>query len=246
MFFLGIVLWSTVLAAQPGFLASQLNHGRVATAKKEKDEWLREEFERRGWNYDQGPKNVYLRAFKEELILEVWVQYEHNQDYYKFCDYSICKASGKLGPKSKRGDEQVPEGFYYINEFNPNSNFYLSLGINYPNTSDRQRSKSGNLGGDIYIHGDCFSIGCLAMTNEKIKEIYWLCAKARENGQTYIPVHIFPYKFDITTPFLYEHDKQDEELHRFWHVLEEAYSYFIYKRRPPFVHIDENGNYSFY
>lgn len=242
IFLVGIISWS--IWAQPGFEQAQLNFTRVRTAKNEKDATLRHEFERRALNF--APKNIYLRAFKEEKILEVWVQNEFGQDYVKFRDYSFCKSSGILGPKKKQGDEQVPEGFYYIDEFNPNSKFYLSLGINYPNCSDCIKAQSSNLGGDIYIHGDCVSIGCIAITDENIKELYWLAVKTRENGQTYIPIHIFPYKFDITSPFLYEHAKADVALHQFWDNLKDAYYFFSYKRRPPFVHINDDGTYEFF
>ena len=89
-----------------------------------------------------------------------------------------------------QGDYQVPEGFYYINEFNPNSNYHLSLGLNYPNASDRILSDSLSPGGDIYIHGSCVSVGCIPVTDEQIEEIYIIASYAKASGQDYIPTHL--------------------------------------------------------
>ena len=104
--------------------------------------------------------------------------------------YKVAAASGELGPKRKEGDQQVPEGFYVIDRFNPQSAYHLSLGLNYPNASDKILSDKQKPGSDIFIHGNEVSIGCLAMTDDKIKEIYLLALDAKPNGP--IPVHIFP------------------------------------------------------
>jgi murein L,D-transpeptidase YafK len=124
--------------------------------------------------------------------MELWGKNSYDENYKLIKNYDICRTSGKLGPKRKQGDLQIPEGFYHINRFNPYSNFYLSLGINYPNKSDRILGIKNNPGGDIFIHGDCVTIGCLPITNEQIKELYIFCVEARNNGQTKIPVTIFP------------------------------------------------------
>jgi hypothetical protein len=101
--------------------------------------------------------------------------------------------AGELGPKRKQGDNQTPEGFYAISYFNPRSDFHLSLHIDYPNRRDRAAGADGvKLGGDIFIHGGCLSEGCLAITDEGIRELYWLAVEARSVGQRRIPVHIFP------------------------------------------------------
>jgi murein L,D-transpeptidase YafK len=118
-----------------------------------------------------------------------------NPKFQLFNTYKVCGVSGKPGPKRKEGDRQIPEGFYYINHFNPNSNYHLSLGINYPNISDKILSDALKPGGDIYIHGDCVSVGCFAITNEQIEDVYILSAVAKSSGQEYIPVHIFPGNF---------------------------------------------------
>ncbi|MBI1225120.1 MAG: L,D-transpeptidase family protein [Bacteroidetes bacterium] len=137
---------------------------------------------------------LFFRAFKKEKSLEVWVKKLTEDQFNLLKTYPICAISGVLGPKRKEGDRQVPEGVYQINRFNPKSKFYLSLGLNYPNEADIIRAKDDPPGGDIFIHGGCASIGCLAMTDDLIKEIYLLAEMARDAGQTQIPVHIFPTK----------------------------------------------------
>ncbi|MCK5761171.1 MAG: L,D-transpeptidase family protein, partial [Candidatus Delongbacteria bacterium] len=136
--------------------------------------------------------NIYLRAFKKEEVIELWGKNNSDSVFKLIKKYDICATSGDLGPKRKQGDYQVPEGFYYIDRFNPYSNFYLSLGLNYPNKSDRILGTKGKLGGDIFIHGNCVTIGCLPITDDKIKELYLFCVEAKNNGQNKIPVTIFP------------------------------------------------------
>jgi murein L,D-transpeptidase YafK len=102
-----------------------------------------------------------------------------DQEFLHIKTYTVCATSGLIGPKRMQGDLQIPEGFYYIDRFNPYSNFYLSLGINYPNTSDRILGDKNNLGGDIFIHGDCVTIGCLPITDSEIKELYIFCVEAK-------------------------------------------------------------------
>lgn len=227
-----------------GFKNQQMQWSRVENTMFEKDAILRSQFEQRAMSYP--PHNIYIRAFKEERILEVWVQNAPNAQYQKFRDYIFCKDSGYLGPKRKQGDEQIPEGFYWINRFNPQSNFYLSLGLNYPNPSDVKVSPHDNLGGSIYIHGACETTGCIPITDNFIKELYWLCVLSTNKGQEYIPVHVFPYKFGRTQPFLYEDQKTDRKLKAFWNNLQEGYDFFNNNRRPPMVHIEPDGRYLFF
>ena len=227
------------------FLNEQLNHYRVVQARNEKDFLLHREMEARG--LPTSIRGVFIRIFKKEGVLELWMQ-TWDGSYVKFKDYSICVLSGRLGPKRRRGDKQIPEGFYHINKFNPQSNYYLSLGISYPNQSDRLMGGGGNLGGDIYIHGECTTIGCLPITNGKMKELYWITANARNNGQTVIPVHIFPYKFnnyrfDETVKRQYA---ENPRLLHFWDNLRRGYEYFEFNRRLPNVQINEDGSYSFW
>ncbi len=152
---------------------------------------LAPDFERIGVIYP--PERIILIGLKQEKVLEVWVS-----DEPKFLkSYPILGASGSLGPKLKQGDRQVPEGFYKIESLNPNSSYHLALRINYPNQFDRDKAKIDgrkNLGGDIMIHGRKGSIGCLAMGDEAIEELFVLAA---ETGIQNISVIISPVDFRI-------------------------------------------------
>ena len=162
---------------------------------------VRQAYHDKGQNIDQLLKDkaltadhlwLYIRAFKHEDLLEIWARNKNDSTYILLKSYDVCNKSGGLGPKRRQGDLQVPEGFYHIDRFNPASNFYLSLGINYPNESDKILSDDVNPGGDIFIHGNCVTIGCLPMTDDVIKELYILCVEAKNNDQHKIPVTIFP------------------------------------------------------
>ncbi len=120
------------------------------------------------------PKQLFFRAFKDEMTVEVWGGSSSNASLKLIKKYPILAASGTAGPKRQRGDKQVPEGWYYVNRFNPSSLFHLSLGINYPNRSDLTRAINNDPGDDIFIHGNRVSIGCMAMGDPAIEEIYTL------------------------------------------------------------------------
>ena len=142
-----------------------------------------------------------------------------------FKTYRICALAGYMGPKRIQGDYQVPEGFYYINEFNPSSTYYLSLGLNYPNASDRVLSDSLRPGGEIYIHGSCVTVGCIPITDQQIDELYVLAAHAKDMGQDYIPVHIFPIRFNVDRSLNYLEGltKNDQELKKWSETMEDAF-----------------------
>ncbi len=178
------------------FKAKQLQHIRVQTAYKERELIIKEHFAKKQLDYTNF--QLFIRAFKQEEKLEVWVKEDSADNYSLLTTYDFCVLSGALGPKRKEGDLQVPEGVYYINHFNAASNFYLSLGINYPNASDKILSDKLQPGSAIYIHGNCVSIGCIPIRDEKIKELYVLAVEARDNGQDKIPVHIFPTRLDAS------------------------------------------------
>lgn len=154
---------------------------------------LEAELKAGGWAWGAA---AYIRAFKRERVLELWLK--RGGRFELFREYPICALSGGLGPKEKQGDQQVPEGLYVITRrnLNPYSVFHLSMNIGYPNAQDRRR---GRTGGDIMIHGNCVSLGCLAMTDAGIEEIYTLVqvaftsTSADSNG---VPVHIFPFRLD--------------------------------------------------
>ena len=153
--------------------------------------------------------------------------------------------SGTMGPKRLQGDYQVPEGFYYINEFNPNSNYHLSLGINYPNASDRILSDSLRPGGEIYIHGSCVSIGCIPLTDEQIEELYIITSGAKANGQDFIPVHVFPVKYSQkkSMEYLATTTRNNQPLQKFAIQLKEAFDKFEEKRQVPLVMVNKKGQY---
>jgi murein L,D-transpeptidase YafK len=187
---------------------------------------------------------VFIRALKKEKELEVWVKNRKDKQYRLFETYAICASSGFLGPKRKAGDGQVPEGVYYIDRFNPSSNFHLSLGVSYPNESDRILGQ-GNLGGDIFIHGSCVTIGCLPMTNEKIEEIYCLAVEAKNSGQAKIPVHIFPLRLTLESMNeLRNRHRSDPVLVSFWQDLSSIYQYFdVDHVLPASITVNPNGEY---
>jgi len=138
----------------------------------------------------------------------------------------------------------VPEGFYHINRFNPTSSFYLSLGINYPNLADKRKSNSSNLGGDIFIHGSCVTIGCLPMTDNYIKEIYLISVLAKNCGQSKIPVYIFPFKMSDQNLTTYcAKYKENKGLISFWNNLKTGYDKFIKTQKELAIGVNENGDY---
>jgi len=204
---------------------------------------LQKQFEAKklGWP----AKFIYVRSFKYDSQLEVWVKNDIKDQFQLFKTYKVCALAGTLGPKRMEGDYQVPEGFYYINEFNPKSNYYLSLGINYPNESDKILSDSLRPGSEIYIHGSCVTVGCIPIRDEQIDELYILAAYAKDNGQDYIPVHIFPIRFNVerSVKYLESLTKDDPALKKFADKLEDAYDYFEKYRQLPVVMIDEMGQY---
>lgn len=190
-------------------------------------------------------KYLYIRSFKYDSQLEVWVKNTLDEQYKLLKVYKVCALVGTLGPKRFEGDYQVPEGFYHINEFNPNSNYYLSLGVNYPNASDRVLSDVQKPGGDIYIHGGCATVGCIPIQNDQIDELYVLAASAKSAGEDFIPVHIFPIKYDVKKSYEYlgKLTKDNPQLKAFSDKMEDAYDYFEKYRQIPIVMIKDNGEY---
>ncbi len=230
--------------SQNDFRAGQKQYKRVRDAYGEKENYIKKLYGDK--DIDISLSYIYIRGFKYEKILEVWAKNKQDTAYKHIVDYDFCSFSGKLGPKRRQGDMQIPEGFYYIDRFNPYSSFHLSLGINYPNKSDRILSKHTNLGGDIFIHGSCCTIGCIPITDDKIKELYIMAVEAKNNGQTRIPVHIFPAK--ITTEqinYLKSKYSAGNKMIMFWENLKDGYLYFEKYKRPPQVKTDKEGKYVF-
>jgi len=198
---------------------------KVAVIKASKEDTLRKQLA--AMHIDWPVKQIYLRSFKYDSQLEVWVRNKNNESFRLFKTYKVCALSGALGPKRIEGDYQVPEGFYYINQFNPRSNYNMSLGLNYPNASDRLLSDSVKPGNDIFIHGSCVTVGCIPI-NTQIEELYLMASYAHEQGEDFIPVHIFPIRFDVekSREFLQKTSKDDPEYIKFTGRLKEVYDYF--------------------
>ncbi len=182
-------------------------------------------------------KEVLLRVYKDEGEVEVWAG-DGAAPLRRVATYGICAASGELGPKRAEGDLQVPEGFYAFGYFHPESAYYLSALVDYPNRSDRIRGAAAP-GGQIMMHGRCASIGCLAMTDERIEEIYltawssWLASGKKPQ------VHIFPGRdFDALLG-----DSARAAHHAFWREIRAGHDAFEATRRIPAVAIADDGRY---
>jgi murein L,D-transpeptidase YafK len=226
------------------FKSQQMRFTRVRAAFAEKEKILAEEFKARRLHYP--PKRIFIRVFKVDRIVEVWCADSDNGPFQFFKHYHVCAVSGDLGPKRVQGDAQIPEGFYYVEGFNPFSNFHLSLKVNYPNESDRILGVKRRLGGDIFIHGDCVTIGCVPITDDKIKELYVLAVEARSAGQRRIPIHIFPTKMDFAGMRRLQANAQDRSnLWVFWTNVKEGFDFFDSHRRPPAVSVNSRGSYVF-
>lgn len=231
------------ILAQPSFIDYQRTYPIVATAMKSKEDTLRRQFAKAGLQWPA--KQLYIRSFKYDSQMEVWVRSSSDAPFKLFKTYRVCAMAGAIGPKRLEGDYQVPEGFYYINEFNPRSSYHLSLGINYPNASDKVLSDSIKPGGDIYIHGDCVTIGCIPLQNDQIEELYILAAMAKTQGQDFIPVHIFPIRYNNRKSFEYlaKTTKDNQDLQRFAIKIKEVFDYFEEKKRLPLIFINKKGDY---
>ena len=223
------------------FKTEQLKHAKVKEAYTSKWPILQEALKIAKINPDT--YEIYLRAFKQDKKMEVWLKNPTDNKYTLFKTYDICASSGDLGPKRAEGDGQVPEGFYEIDLFNPTSNYYLSMRVNYPNASDAILKTGKNAGGAIMVHGNCVTIGCLPMTDDKIKELYILCLEAK-NRKKVVKIDIYPTK--LTTGSL----KQLEITYpktsiAFWNTLKPAYDYFEKNHATRKVYMDVKGSYFF-
>jgi murein L,D-transpeptidase YafK len=203
----------------------QFSFSRVSQAWMKNNDTLAKQFKATGLTYP--PSDIFLRSFKSQNEMELWARDVDTAEYKLVKTYRICALSGILGPKRYEGDRQVPEGFYFIEDFNPKSDFHLSMLLNYPNYSDMVNGDKKKPGGDIYIHGGCVTIGCMPMTDPTIQELYTLCLNAKLSGQTYIPVHIYPLRFDkVGLNFLGKTYGDDTTKQRFWVNMKAGYDYF--------------------
>jgi murein L,D-transpeptidase YafK len=217
---------------------------RVREASRLKESSLRRLFAQRNVGYPPG--RLLIRAFKLEQTLEVWAGTAGDSPLTLIEEYRFCANSGSLGPKRRQGDAQIPEGFYRIDRFNPQSNYHLSLGVNYPNASDRILGGGRNLGGDIFIHGGCATIGCIPITDDGIRELYLLAIEARSASDAPIQVHILPARLDRRgMAKLGREYAADARLLEFWSNLKVGYDLFEKTRRPPSFTVERTGKYRF-
>jgi len=168
----------------------------------------------------EGHGKGYLEGFVENS----------DQEFVLFKKWDICTWSGDLGPKLKQGDGQSPEGFYFVTlgRMNPYSSYHLSFNLGYPNAYDRAHGRTGDY---LMIHGDCVSIGCYAMTDEGIEEIYTLMSAAFQGGQPYVRVHSFPFEMSESNINRFAENPNIE----FWKNLKQGWDWFETHKRPPDV-----------
>ena len=187
---------------------------------------------------------AYVRIFKKEGELELWLKVNNRYTLYR--TFPICKWSGHLGPKLKEADYQSPEGFYAVStkQLNPHSNYYRAFNVGYPNAFDKQNGRTGGL---VMVHGACKSVGCFAMTDKGVEEIYGFVSAALSAGQREVPVHIFPFRLtdaalqkETTTSgwmsFVSQDDVAGKEWAAFWKNLKEGYDRFESTHEPPTVY----------
>ncbi|MFO1089337.1 MAG: murein L,D-transpeptidase family protein [Hyphomicrobiales bacterium] len=182
---------------------------------------------------------LYVRIFKQENVLEVWLG-KNDGTYTLFRTYKICSWSGDLGPKTREGDKQAPEGFYIVTakQMNPNSNYYLSFNLGYPNAYDRSHGYTGQY---LMVHGGCKSVGCYAIRDDNIQELYVLAREAFTAGQHQFPVHAFPFYPSDANMIKYAGNRW----YPFWLNLKQGNDLFEQTMRPPVVGV-KDGVYVFF
>jgi len=235
-------LYMALLGAQESFKEKQNRYPRVRQARQNWEVQITALFDSLGIDYP--PKKIMVRVFKDEQTLEVWARPE-SLDAYRFIkQYPFTAFSGILGPKRKRGDLQIPEGFYRIVNFNPWSEFHLSLGLNYPNRSDSILGQRNNLGGQILIHGSSVTIGCIPIGDDAIEQLYIMCVDVKSGDQYLLPVYIFPCKMDsIGMVNLDEFAGTDTVLTSFWQNLKQGYDLFEKTKKLLSYRVNNQGKY---
>jgi len=222
-------------------VAGQSGEGerRVREARRNSEDRIRERFRSAMLPYP--PREIFLRAFKHEGEMELWAR-ENAGPFQLVHAWTIVTASGGPGPKRREGDHQVPEGFYVIDRFNPESLYHLSLGLNYPNASDRIRSDPQRPGGDIFIHGRNVTIGCIPLGDATIEELFLLAVDTQRRGQRDIPVHIFPARMGSAewASFAAGFPAQAP----FWDELRAVHDFFERTHKIPRISVDATGRYT--
>ncbi|MBK8845428.1 MAG: L,D-transpeptidase family protein [Bacteroidetes bacterium] len=225
MIILFLLHFAISLASAQNFISEQKKYSRVKAPFAKPHKSLISKLSE--LNIKESKMEVFIRVLKQEEILEIYVRNKGEVTFKLFEKVDVCASSGTVGYKLKQGDRQTPEGHYRINLFNHQSNFHLSLKINYPNHEDKQRSKGLNAGGDIFIHGECVTIGCVPLGNEGIELLYMMCVITKNNGQQNIPVHIYPcYMNTDAYSKLKSTYKGNKNYINFWNQLEGSYFQF--------------------
>ncbi len=228
---------------QSSFKTTQKQYPRVRQAYADKEKSVTEILKTAHLNKDS--VHIYLRVFKYEKELELWGKNKNDKTFKLLKVYDICRTCGKLGPKRRQGDLQIPEGFYHIDAFNPASSYYLSMRVNYPNASDKKLGVQNQLGSNICIHGSCVTIGCIPITDDQIKELYIFCIEAKNNGQQNIPVTFFPARLSknnlkkIKEKYFFDEDKMN-----LWTDLQKAWLLFNKTKQLPHIKFLEDGRHS--
>ena len=174
---------------------------------------------------------ILVRLFKKEAELEVWKKASDGR-YALLQTYPICRWSGQLGPKKREGDRQAPEGFYTVTPglMNPNSSYYLSFNMGFPNEFDRAHGRTGS---HLMVHGSCTSRGCYAMTDQAIAEVYALAREAFAGGQRGFQVQAFPFRMTAENMAKFRYDPHID----FWRNLKEGFDHFELTRTEPGVEV---------
>ncbi|CAM2010785.1 L,D-transpeptidase family protein [Acanthopleuribacter pedis] len=246
LWFLGCLLFAppptSVLFSADGdqtFFREQWRYERFRKGWPRNEQRIVALFHEKALNPQAG--RLYLRAFKQDQVIEIWMAPDAQAPFQLLAAVPVCALSGRLGPKRKQGDLQIPEGRYFIDRFNPASSYHLSLGINYPNRCDRILGDPVDPGDLIFIHGRCVTIGCLPIQDQPIEFLYSLCVAARVNGQKKIMVDIFPTRLDDAGM---KKLIEERPAHRaFWENLQPLYRAFERTRRPAKVTCGRDGRY---
>jgi len=227
----GIVLASRVWAVTGRTALASVHTGsseRASAAEARVRPQLERELASSGLGYGAP---LFVRVFKREKELELWLRGGGDR-FVLFRTYPVCTYSGSLGPKLREGDNQAPEGFYRVamDQLNPRSQFHLSFNLGYPNAYDRAHGRTGSY---LMVHGSCVSIGCYAMGDAAIEEIYSLAAAALRAGQPAFEVHAFPFRLDDAAIGA----QRTSPWHAFWSELKPGYDAFERSRMPPRVRV---------
>jgi murein L,D-transpeptidase YafK len=210
----------TPAALAGDFWAQQLAYARVQAAHARC--WPALAAQLRTQHLDPARLEVFFRLIKTRRALEVWARNQGDNAFQLLRAYPLAATSGTLGPKRRAGDGQVPEGFYTIDRFNPQSAYHLSLGLDYPTPDDVLAAGLADPGRDIFLHGSNVTVGCLPLTDAGIEEVYLLAVAARAAGQASISVHIFP--FSLVESELSQRAASPHAA--FWRGLAPGYAYF--------------------